>query len=226
MELDSNTKESNVCAPEGMSVVEEHFDGCYVPTLLFDSVAEVGFYSQHRPLALRKNSHSNDPVFSLTNQTSGSIATPFASIATSKSIGLVDSQNSDKNWIDMSESSINNFEWYHDEYAKLFNAFVPFAPPTAPQPAMDMNHPSVYMNEEGLLEKFFESFDNEQQSVLASHSLNTTPSKKLHLLNIIKIRRKKMNKHKWKKHRRMFRDSSRYNKAKLKRKGETRKKQE
>eukprot|EP00842_Homolaphlyctis_polyrhiza_P000611 jgi/Hompol1/1550/HPOL_005640-RA len=45
-------------------------------------------------------------------------------------------------------------------------------------------------------------------------------------VNIIKIRRKKMNKHKWKKYRRRVRDSSRYNKEKLRKGGVQRKRQE
>ncbi|KAL2913290.1 hypothetical protein HK105_207168 [Polyrhizophydium stewartii] len=44
--------------------------------------------------------------------------------------------------------------------------------------------------------------------------------------NIIKIRRKKMNKHKWKKYRRRVRNSSRYNKEKLRKGGIQRKKQD
>ncbi|KAI8832042.1 hypothetical protein BC829DRAFT_409075 [Chytridium lagenaria] len=45
-------------------------------------------------------------------------------------------------------------------------------------------------------------------------------------IGIKKIRRKKMNKHKWKKRRRLVRDSSRYNKEKRKKSGPLREKQE
>jgi hypothetical protein len=48
----------------------------------------------------------------------------------------------------------------------------------------------------------------------------------LYLISILKRRRKKMNKHKWKKARRAVRDSSRYNKEKLRKAGKLRKKQE
>ncbi|KAI9344659.1 hypothetical protein BDR26DRAFT_857369 [Obelidium mucronatum] len=47
-----------------------------------------------------------------------------------------------------------------------------------------------------------------------------------HAISIKKIRRKKMNKHKWKKNRRAVRDSTRYNKERRKKKGPMREKQE
>ena len=60
------------------------------------------------------------------------------------------------------------------------------------------------------------------QAILPSHSSTQTP---LFLINILKRRRKKMNKHKWKKYRREVRNSTRYNpersrkKKKLKKRG-------
>ncbi|KAJ3063746.1 hypothetical protein HDU98_000468 [Podochytrium sp. JEL0797] len=48
----------------------------------------------------------------------------------------------------------------------------------------------------------------------------------MHAIGIIKIRRKKMNKHKYKKHRRDVRDSTRYNKEKRRKSGPMREKQE
>jgi hypothetical protein len=47
-----------------------------------------------------------------------------------------------------------------------------------------------------------------------------------YMISILKRRRKAMNKHKWKKGRRAVRDSSRYNKEKLRNAGKLRKKQE
>jgi hypothetical protein len=49
---------------------------------------------------------------------------------------------------------------------------------------------------------------------------------KMHMISIMKRRRKKMNKHKWKKARRAVRNSSRYNKEKNRKAGTLRKKQE
>lgn len=52
------------------------------------------------------------------------------------------------------------------------------------------------------------------------------PLATMYAISILKRRRKKMNKHKWKKHRKAFRDSSRYNKEKRRKRGIVREKQE
>ncbi|KAJ3095498.1 hypothetical protein HDU97_006874 [Phlyctochytrium planicorne] len=69
---------------------------------------------------------------------------------------------------------------------------------------------------------------NESTSLLWSLADGSTGTEEevMEMISIKKIRRKKMNKHKWKKRRRLVRDSSRYNKEKRKKSGPLREKQE
>ncbi|KAJ3005447.1 UNVERIFIED_CONTAM: hypothetical protein HDU68_004606 [Siphonaria sp. JEL0065] len=60
----------------------------------------------------------------------------------------------------------------------------------------------------------------------ATTPITTTTTTTLYAISIKKIRRKKMNKHKWKKHRREVRESTRYNKERRKKSGPMREKQE
>ncbi len=67
-------------------------------------------------------------------------------------------------------------------------------------------------------------FSENQFPILELPQPPTSSNNKMEALKILKIRKKKMNKQKWKKRNRMVRNSKRYNKNK--RSGEQRKKQE
>ncbi|KAJ3315003.1 hypothetical protein HDV04_004803 [Boothiomyces sp. JEL0838] len=104
-------------------------------------------------------------------------------------------------------------EWYLDEYAKLFGGFIPFSPPGSQiisDTAIDLD---------------------EHLSTLLSQLKIREPSvgprrSGFFLISIMKRRRKKMNKHKWKKYRREVRNSSRYNTERNKNKGKIRRSDE
>ncbi|KAJ3414828.1 hypothetical protein HDV05_005985 [Chytridiales sp. JEL 0842] len=140
-------------------------------------------------------------------------------------------------------------ENYNDEYAKLFGSFNPYAPPNDPSSASQIDS-LLNLGEaeqKDMMEEAFARLMNSNNSNSVRQRLvnksgdlvgrirrrNVEPildqmadAEIVQAIGIKKIRRKKMNKHKKKKQRRLVRDSSRYNKAKRKKSGPMREKQE
>ncbi|KAH6582150.1 hypothetical protein BSLG_007517 [Batrachochytrium salamandrivorans] len=237
--------------------------------LMLDSVAEANFYSQHRPLSAQLDlplsftpprprlntdcspGSSVDATEDMAHALSVEVAEQPSPVTQPQNIGV--------------RPSVDNTDWYHDEYAKLFNSFAPFVPPSQAgegtawhdqnATSNDNSTSKIFSDDKQLLDDFFKSFEYlgvaqrsfalqgrrsslrrlfRQFAKLSQHSRLSTfapgvTSESMQLarhINIIKIRRKKMNKHKWKKYRRRVRNSSRYNKEKLRKSGIQRKKQD
>ncbi|KAJ3274406.1 hypothetical protein HDV01_003010 [Terramyces sp. JEL0728] len=104
-------------------------------------------------------------------------------------------------------------EWYLDEYAKLFGGFIPFSPPG-----------SQIVSDAAIdLEEHLSSL----LSKIKIKEPTAGPRRSgFFLISIMKRRRMKMNKHKWKKYRREVRNSSRYNTVRNKDKGKIRRSDE
>ncbi|KAJ8323999.1 hypothetical protein QVD99_008346 [Batrachochytrium dendrobatidis] len=238
--------------------------------MMLESVAETGFYSQHRPLAPQFVLPLEfQPLYSqsATSASASSADQEIAEddVAHALSMNVVD-QHTLQRHKPGTVPHIDNAEWYDDEYAKIFNSFAPFVPPSQSDEAVTWHDQpfalngnmsgNVFTDDAQLLNHFFESFSSpdvshptihtdrgRQRPLLFRRTLHITQpqSDKIDIalpcikkdsmqlarhINIIKIRRKKMNKHKWKKYRRRVRNSSRYNKEKLRKSGVQRKKQD
>ncbi|KAI8928372.1 hypothetical protein BC831DRAFT_503477 [Entophlyctis helioformis] len=129
--------------------------------LVLDSVAEAGFFSQHRPLAvqLQRPTHPHSGHSSLLDGAAAVAATPAHSVldaaydaawshsadpyaasaalaaepaAASVADGVIDVNVAGPHSTKISD----NADWYNDEYAKMFNSFAPFADPTSAPPTM------------------------------------------------------------------------------------------
>ncbi|KAI8804595.1 hypothetical protein BJ742DRAFT_824338 [Cladochytrium replicatum] len=138
-------------------------------------------------------------------------------------------------------SSWAEYARYHDEYAKIFNTFAPFSPPaivelssshqnavdSAPatqQPAtasQPPNYAPLPVSEEEF-SILLVSSDRQHIQLDSPKASN----ERMHAISIQKRRKKKMNKHKWKKRRKAVRDSTRYNPERRKKGGIVREKQE
>ncbi|KAI9208594.1 uncharacterized protein BJ171DRAFT_489466 [Polychytrium aggregatum] len=106
-------------------------------------------------------------------------------------------------------------------------------------PDLFLNSPAAH-NQDAILSSFFngEGIQPTQDVVVVPELIDPNPEQSLmqmqreffqnevQAMNIMKIRKKKMNKHKWKKHRREVRHNTRYNKEKLRKIGENREKKE
>ncbi|KAJ1550599.1 hypothetical protein HK405_000227, partial [Cladochytrium tenue] len=139
---------------------------------------------------------------------------------------------------------------YNDEYASIFGTFRPFAPPhldgdadatdnAAHLPALSGDAAATHGADSGsdILARFFGEAQVQKDEGLQRRRRQRQQQQQpesgapsadiVQAIGIKKIRRKKMNKHKWKKQRKAVRNSTRYNKARIRRGGgPTRQKQE
>ncbi|KAI8801537.1 hypothetical protein BJ742DRAFT_744453 [Cladochytrium replicatum] len=139
-------------------------------------------------------------------------------------------------------SSWAEYVRYHDEYAKIFNTFTPFSPPptvdlsslhkNAVNTAMATQQPSTTSQTPS--NNSPQPVSEEEFSILLVSSdrqhipvdVPKAPNEGMHAISIQKRRKKKMNKHKWKKRRKAVRDSTRYNPERRRKGGIVREKQE
>ncbi|KAJ3327199.1 hypothetical protein HDU76_012240 [Blyttiomyces sp. JEL0837] len=220
-------------------------------------LAHTSFFCRHRPLVAPAEHHGVDSVnenvddilvgaLKSLNVSGDSTVTSTASKSPSDSIPGASV------WVASAGSEVlgsdANADRYNDEYAKLFSAFKPFAPPTPQGKGTGSSTLRSHHNEvsshrlEGeddfdeltAINAFFSPVSGADLGVNgispsaladAVASLNKNGNA-MEAISIKKIRRKKMNKHKWKKHRRLVRDSTRYNTEKRKKSGPLREKQE